>query len=183
MSTATATASKTWAIDPMHTEVSFKVRHLMISTVTGWFREFEGKVEGEKENFSDATIHFAAKVASVDTGNEQRDGHLKSPDFFDADQFETLEFNSTNMVKKGDDYLLEGELRIKDVTKEITLQVEYFGTQIDPYGNTKAGFEVKGKINRKDFGLTWSATTETGGVVVSDEVKIIANVQLALQKD
>jgi polyisoprenoid-binding protein YceI len=173
-------ATTNWIIDASHSEIQFKVKHLVITTVTGSFQEFSGTVESG-ETFEHAKISFEANTASVNTNSEQRDGHLKSGDFFDSEKFPKLTFKATKFTKKGDDFELVGDLTIKDVTKSVTLAVEYGGTAKDPWGNTKAGFEVTGKINRKDFGLTWNAPTEAGGVLVSDEVKLIANVQLLKQ--
>lgn len=168
----------TWTIDTMHSEVGFKVKHLVISTVSGQFKSFEGTVSAEKDDFSDAKISFSADVDSIDTGVEQRDGHLKSADFFEAEKFSKITFESTEVVKDGDDYKLTGNLTMKDVTKPVTLNVEFGGVGPNMYGQTVAGFEVSGKINRKEFGLTWGAVTEAGGVVVSDDVKLYANVEL-----
>ena len=174
-------ATTTWAIDPTHSEIHFKVKHLMITTVTGSFNSFTASAETENDDFSGAKISFSADTASVDTGNEQRDGHLKSADFFDSEKFPQMSFTSTGYSKKGDDYVLTGDLTIKDVTKPVTLNVEFGGVAKDPWGNTKAGFTLTGKINRKDFGLNWNAVTEAGGVLVSEEVKILAEIQLTQQ--
>jgi len=163
-----------WSIDAMHSEVEFKVKHLMISTVTGKFSSYSGDIESSNEDFTEAKISFTADVKSISTGNEQRDGHLQSDDFFNSESFPQIKFISTGMGKNK----LVGDLTIRDVTKSVELNVEYNGKMNDPYGNTKAGFEVNGKINRSDFDLKWSATTEAGGIVVSDEVKIICNIQL-----
>ena len=174
-------ATSTWAIDASHSEIQFKVKHLVITTVTGSFKEFNGSVEAE-ESFENATISFEANVGSIDTNSEQRDGHLKSTDFFDAEQFPTLSFTSTEFKKKSDDeFSLTGDLTIKGTTLPVTLAVEYGGTATDPWGNVKAGFELTGKINRKDFGLSWNAITEAGSALVSEEVKLIANIQLVKQ--
>lgn len=173
-------ATTNWIIDASHSEIQFKVKHLVITTVTGSFTEFSGTVEAG-DTFENANILFEANTASISTNSEQRDGHLKSGDFFDVEKFPKLSFKSTKFSKKGDGFELTGNLTIKDVTNTVTLAVEYGGTAKDPWGNTKAGFEVTGKINRKDFGLTWNAPTEAGGVLVSDEVKLIANVQLLKQ--
>lgn len=179
MSTATAAATTTWAIDTMHSEISFKVKHLVITTVTGKFKHFSGKVVSGGDDFADAQIEFTADVNSIDTGAEARDGHLKGADFFDAANFPEIKFKSTSFTKDGDNYALVGDLTIRDVTKSITLDVEYLGTNKDPfYGKTKAGFELNGKILRKDFGLQWDVLTETGGAVVSNEVKLHVNVQI-----
>ncbi|WP_409966347.1 hypothetical protein PIECOFPK_00297 [Mycovorax composti] len=171
----------TWTIDPMHSEIGFKVKHLVISTVSGKFKTFEGKVEAEKEDFSDAKVTFSADVNSIDTGVEQRDQHLKSADFFDVEQYPKLNFESTAVTKNGDEYELTGNLTLKGITKSITLKVELGGVGPNMYGQTVAGFEATGKINRKEFGLTWDAVTDNGGVVVSDEVKVVANVELVKQ--
>ena len=172
----------TWNIDPMHSEVQFKVKHLVIANVTGSFNKFEGYAETSAEDFSDAKISFSADIDSIDTNQEQRDGHLKSADFFDAAKFPKLEFVSTSFTKKsGSEYSLKGNLTLKGITKEVDLHVEYGGTAKDSYGQIKAGFEVTGKINRLDFGLTWSPVTEAGSVVVSDDVKLIAAVQVIKQ--
>lgn len=170
-----------WGIDPMHSEIEFKIKHLMISTVTGRFTDFSAAVESDSDDFSNAKISFTAQVASINTGNEQRDGHLKSEDFFAAEQYPTISFASTSFTKSGGEYQLVGNLTIKDVTKEVAFDVEYAGIQGDFYGNTKAGFELTGKIKRSEFNLTWNAVTEAGGVVVSDDVKIACNIQLVKQ--
>jgi polyisoprenoid-binding protein YceI len=169
-----------WAIDPMHSDIEFKVKHLMISTVTGKFKSFTASAETEGDEFEGAQIKFSADINSIDTNNEQRDGHLKSDDFFNAEAYPTLSFVSTSLTKNANGgYVLVGDLSIREVTKSVSLAVEFNGTMTDPYGNHKAGFELSGSINRKDFNLKWSATTEAGGIVVSDEVKLICNIQLA----
>lgn len=169
-----------WTIDPTHSEIQFKIKHLVISTVTGSFGKFSAEVETDGDSFETANVHFTADVNSINTGNEQRDGHLKSADFFDAGNFPTVDFVSTGVVKTGDNtFKLKGNLTMRGTTKPVELDVEFGGLMKDFYGNIKAGFEVTGKINRKEFGLHWSAVTEAGGVVVSDEVKIQANVQFA----
>ncbi len=179
---AQTTSTTTWVIDPLHSEVQFKVKHLMVSTVTGQFTQYEGSLEMAGDDFADANINFSADIDSISTGNEQRDGHLKSPEFFDAEQFPKLTFESTGMTKTGSDtYKLDGHLTLHGVTKPVTLNVEYGGQMQDFYGNTKAGFEVTGVIKRKEFGLTWDGVTEAGGVVVSDDVKLLMNIQVAKQ--
>lgn len=175
-----ATATK-WVLDPMHSEVQFKVKHLVISTVTGSFKTFEGELTTESEDFDGADISFSLDVASIDTNQEMRDGHLKSGEFFDAETYPKISFKSTAFTKDGDDYKLTGDLTIKDVTKSVTLDVEHGGVAGDFYGNTKAGFEVTGKINRKDFGLVWDGVTEAGSVVLGSDIKLIINVQFAKQ--
>ncbi|GAC1301000.1 MAG: YceI family protein [Mucilaginibacter sp.] len=182
MSTAAETTTK-WAIDPMHSEVQFKVKHLVISTVTGFFRNFEGTMEAENEDFENAKIHFTLNTDSIDTNQSQRDEHLRSADFFDSAQYPQITFESTSFKKTGDDeYELAGDLTIKGITKQVILQAEYGGSADDFYGNTKAGFEVTGKISRKDFGLTWGGVTEAGAVVVGDDIKLNMNVQFSKQK-
>lgn len=175
MSTLTKTL---WKIDPTHSEIQFKVKHLVISTVTGSFNTFDGSVETEDDDFAGADVRFEADINSITTNNEQRDGHLKSDDFFNAEKFPKLTFESASFEKTGDDtYKMAGNLTIRDVTKKITLDVVYGGTVVDPYGQTKAGFELTGTINRKEYGLSWSAVTEAGNLVVADNVKLIMNVQ------
>ncbi len=172
----------TYKIDAAHSEITFKVKHLMITNVTGSFTQFDATMESEAADFSDAKISFEADVNSVSTNNEQRDGHLKSDDFFAAEKFPKLTFVSKSFTKKSDDeYTLTGDLTIRDVTKTVDLTVEFGGNMVDPWGQAKAGFEINGKINRKEFGLGWGAVTEAGGVVVSDEVKLHLGVQMIKQ--
>ncbi len=176
----TTSAKGKWVIDPMHSEIQFKVKHLVISTVTGNFEKFEGSLEVSSDDFSQATASFSAEVDSINTKVADRDAHLKSPDFFDAANHPKLTFASRKISKTGDgSYKLTGDLTIRGTTRELVLDVEFGGIMVDPWGNTKAGFELSGKVNRKEFGLHWSAVTETGGLVVSDEVKIVASVELA----
>jgi len=177
----TQTVTK-WVIDPTHSEVQFKVKHLVISTVTGSFKNFEGTVETEGDDFSNAKIEFKVDINSIDTNQPQRDGHLRSADFFDAEKYPHIIFQSTSVTKESDeDYKLTGNLTIKDVTKTVTFEVEHGGIASDSYGNTKAGFEIEGKINRKEFGLTWDGVTEAGSIVVGDDIKLQINIQLAKQ--
>jgi polyisoprenoid-binding protein YceI len=177
-----ATLTK-WVIDPMHSEVQFKVKHLVISTVTGFFKSFEGTLETENDDFEDASISFALNIDSIDTNQTQRDEHLKSAEFFDAAQHPQITFKSTSFKKTSDDeYALVGDLTVKGVTKSVKLAAEFGGSADDFYGNTKAGFEVTGKINRKDFGLTWDGITEAGSIVLGEDIKLLINIQLAKQK-
>ena len=177
-----ATATK-WVIDPMHSEVQFKVKHLVISTVTGFFKSFAGELDTTSDDFEDADVSFSLDIDSIDTNQSQRDGHLKSPEFFDADQFPKITFKSTSFKKSEDDeYVLKGDLTIKGITKPVTLAAEFGGSTDDFYGNTKAGFEVTGKINRKEFGLTWDGVTEAGSIVLGEDIKLSANVQFAKVK-
>ena len=166
-----------WKLDPVHSEVSFRVRHMMISTVTGNFETFDATVESADDEFKNATFSFSADTASVNTKNKDRDNHLKSDDFFGADGFPKLTFTS----KSFNGEKMVGDLTIKGVTKEVELDAEYNGTIVDPYGQTKAGFEFEGEINRKDFGLNWNSVTEAGGIVVSDKVKMIVSLQFIKQ--
>ena len=173
-------AKTTWQLDPAHSEITFRVRHLVIATVSGKFTKFSANVSTEDDDFTTADIEFEAETASIDTGIEARDNHLRSDDFFNSEKFPALVFKSTGMKNTGgNEFQLNGNLTIRDVTKPISLKVEFGGTATDPYGNFKAAFEVTGSLNRKEFGLRWDALTEAGGAVVSDEVKIHANVQFA----
>ena len=172
------TAVKTiWKIDPTHSEINFKVKHMMISTVTGSFEEYKAVIEAEEEEFRDAEVRFTAKVDSISTNNPDRDVHLKSDDFFNAEEYPELTFQS----KSFDGNTLTGDLTIRDVTKEIAMDVDFNGIVQDPYGQTKAGFEAETTINRKEFNLSWNDVTEAGNIIVSDKVKIIANVQFVQQ--
>ena len=179
MENSTATAVKTkWVLDPAHSELLFKVKHLMISNVKGEFKNFTAEINGE--NLETSTIQATVDTSSIYTNNDDRDNHLKSADFFDSEKFKEITFVSTSFKKeKGENYLLKGNLTIKGVSKEITLQVEFGGINKDPWGNEKAGFSFNGKINRKDWGLNWNAALETGGVLVSEEVQIIGEVQFS----
>jgi len=168
------TAVKTnWNIDNAHSEIAFKVKHMMISTVTGYFEDYSASVETENEDFKGASFSFTAQTDSINTKNSDRDAHLKSDDFFNAEAYPELKFES----KSFDGSTLVGDLTIKNITKEVSLDVDFNGVAIDPYGQTKAGFDISGAINRKDFDLTWSAVTEAGKIVVSDTVKLQLNVQ------
>lgn len=171
-----------WVLDPTHSEIQFKVKHLMITTVTGYFREFSATAESNGDDFSNGIIEFEAKTASIDTNNADRDTHLRSGDFFESEKYPVLKFQSSGMKISGNgDLKLTGNMTIKDVTKPVTLDVEFGGIMKDPWGNEKAGFSLSGKINRKDWSLNWNAALETGGVLVSDEVRIFCEVQLAKQ--
>jgi polyisoprenoid-binding protein YceI len=176
-------ANVRWAVDPTHSEVQFKVKHLMITTVTGYFEKFNVEAESEDEQFTSAgKVVFTADVNSISTNNEQRDTHLRSADFFDAENHGEVRFVGTTYEQvSGSDYKLHGDLTIKGVTKPVTVNVEFGGIVVDPYGQTKAGFTVTGKISRKEFGLTWNAVTEAGSVVVSDDIKLQAEIQLVKQ--
>ena len=176
-------ANVKWALDPMHSEVQFKVKHLMITTVTGYFQTFQVEAETADDQFTNATsVLFTTDVNTINTNNEQRDTHLKSADFFDAENHGQIKFVGNKYENVGgDQYKLHGDLTIKGITKPVTVDVEFGGIVVDPYGQTKAGFTVTGKISRKEFGLTWNAVTEAGSVVVSDEIKLLAEIQLVKQ--
>jgi len=171
-----------WTIDPTHSEVQFKVKHLMITTVTGYFKSFNAEVETENDDFNSASkIEFTADINSITTNNEQRDGHLLSADFFDAENHSQLKFVGTKYESNGDEAKLYGDLTIRATTKPVVFNVEFGGIATDGYGQTKAGFTVSGKISRKEFGLTWDSITEAGAVVVSDDVRLNAEIQLIKQ--
>ncbi len=166
-----------WSIDNAHSEIAFKVKHMMISTVTGHFEDFEATAKTDGDDFKNASFEFSAKTASINTKNKDRDTHLRSDDFFNSEKFPEMKFVS----KSFDGSKLVGDLTIRDVTKEVTLDADLNGVAVDPYGQTKAGFEMSGQINRKDFNLTWSAVTEAGSIVVSDKVKLVIDVQFTKQ--
>jgi polyisoprenoid-binding protein YceI len=171
-----------WVIDPSHSEIAFKVKHLMISNVKGNFTEYNASVTTSGDDFSTAAIEFSMNPASIQTGNADRDGHLKSADFFDVANYELIAFKSSSLEKTDDgEYLLNGDLTIKGITGKVKLEVEFGGIMNDPWGNSKAGFTINGKINRKDWGLTWNAALEAGGVLVGEEVKILCEVELLKQ--
>ena len=172
-----------WALDPTHSEVQFKVRHLMVSNVTGQFKQFTATVETDGDDITTAKVHFVADVNSISTNNEQRDGHLKTGDFFDAANYPQLTFDSTKLEKTGiDTYKLHGTLTMRGVSKEITLNVESGGIVQDPWGNTRTGFEITGKINRMDYGVNFSMVSETGGVLLGHEVSLHANAEFVKEK-
>jgi polyisoprenoid-binding protein YceI len=173
----TLTTTK-WGVDVTHSEVQFKVKHLVIATVTGFFRKFEGSVESDTEDFDGAKVEFSLDVNSIDTNQADRDAHLKSADFFAAEQFPKITFANGSLNKAGDNFELTGDITIRETTKQIKLAVEFGGVMTDPYGNVKAGFEITGKVSRKEFGLNWNAVTEAGGVVVGDDVKLNINIEL-----
>ncbi|GAA4318023.1 YceI family protein [Compostibacter hankyongensis] len=176
-------ATKQWVSDPAHSEIQFKVKHLMVTNITGSFKQFSASAESSRDDFQDAKISFSADIASVDTGNEQRNGHLLAADFFDAEKFPQLSFVSTAFRKINDegDYELDGNLTIKDVTKPVKLRA-VGGAVTDPWGNVKTAFSVEGKINRTDWGLSYNAALETGGVLISEDVRILAEVQMTESK-
>lgn len=169
-----------WVIDPTHSEVQFKIKHLVISTVTGSFKSFNGVATTTGEGFDNASINFSMAVNSIDTNQQQRDEHLKSADFFASETYPEINFHSVSFTKVADDdYELTGNLTMKGVTKPVTLKAAYGGSAKDAYGNRKHGFEVTGKVNRREFGLTYNALTESGGLTLGEDIKLIANIQLA----
>jgi len=173
-----------WAMDATHSEVQFKIRHLMVSNVTGHFKNFDATVETEGTDITTAKVHFHADIDSISTNNEQRDGHLKANDFFDAANHPQLTFESSKVDKINDeDYILHGTLTMRGISKEIELKVELGGIVQDPWGNTRAGFSVNGKINRKDFGVSFSMVSETGGLLLGEDVHIHANVEFTQVKE
>ena len=174
----TATLTKTtWAIDNAHSEITFKVRHMMIASVTGKFETFTATAETEGDDFTTAKVRFSAETASVNTHAADRDNHLRSADFFDSENHPEMTFESTSITED----TMTGNLSIRGITKPITLKLEHGGMGKDPWGNTRIGFSVNGKINRKDFGLNWNAALEAGGVLVSEEVALNAEIQFVKQ--
>jgi polyisoprenoid-binding protein YceI len=172
-------ATTIWALDPIHSEIHFKVKHMMISTVTGSFQKFAGTAQTEGDDFTTAKVNFTAEVDSIDTNNEQRDGHLKTGDFFDAANHPQISFEGTGMEKTDDEnYLLHGNLTMRGTTKPITLNAAFGGIMTDPYGFTRAGFNVSGKISRKEFGVQFTVVSETGGILLGDDVKLEINAEL-----
>jgi len=170
----------TWTVDPSHSSVGFVARHLMVTKVRGRFASFSGTATIADDPLQ-SSVEASVDVASVTTGDDGRDGHLKSGDFFDVEQYPTMTFRSTGIEADGDDYLLHGDLTIKGVTKPVTFELEFDGAGTDPWGNLKAGFTAETEVNRKDWGLEWNVALEAGGVLVSEKVKIQLDVQLAKQ--
>ncbi len=171
-----------WNIDTMHSEIGFKVRHMMITNVNGSFGQFSATANTDGDDFSNGSFAFSAAIDSINTGVADRDAHLKSDDFFNAEAYPALTFNSTSVNKKdAEHYEISGDLTVRDVAQKITLLAEFGGIVVDPYGQTKAGLTISGKINRSEFGLKWSAITEAGNIVVSDEIKLHAEIQFVKQ--
>ncbi|HEY9006576.1 MAG TPA: YceI family protein [Ohtaekwangia sp.] len=170
----------TWAIDPLHSEVLFKIKHLVISTVTGSFNKFEGRAVSQGEGFDDAKVYFSIDVASIDTNQAQRDQHLREGDFFSADLYPKITFESTSFVHKGgNEFKMAGNLTMKGVTKPVELNVEYGGSQRSLQGVVKHGFEVTGIINRKEFGMAWNVVTDAGNLGLGEDIKLVANIQVS----
>ncbi len=176
---AVSAQTTNWALDASHSSIQFNVTHLVISEVTGKFNKFDVSVKSDKADFTDAKISFTTETNSIDTDNADRDKHLQSDDFFNAEKFPQIKFVGKTFKKgKGNKYTLTGDLTIRDVTKAVTLDVIYGGTVVDPWKNTKAGFKISGKISRKEFGLKWNTLTEAGGAVVGDEIELIGKLEL-----
>lgn len=173
-------ATNKWSLDPTHSELQFKVKHLMITNVTGQFNVISGDVEFEGDDFSQAKVNFAADAESINTTNEQRDAHLRSADFLDAATYPAIRFDATGF--NASEGTINGNLTIRDVTKPVTFEVEFSGTNKDPWGNEKAGFSLTGSINRTDFGLNWNTALETGGVLVGENVRVVAELQFVKQQ-
>lgn len=181
MATQAAVGTQTWAIDAAHSEAGFAVKHLMISTVKGRFGAIAGRVVLDQANLAASTVEAEIGASSIDTRSEQRDGHLRSPDFFDVEKYPTLKFRSTNVEARGNgEFRVAGELTIRDVTKPVVLEVEETGRAMDPWGGERVGFTATTKLNRDEFGLTWNAALEAGGVMVGNEVKINLEIQAVL---
>lgn len=172
--------TQNWKIDATHSYVGFSVKHMMFTNVKGQFENYEGKIDIPKDSLVGAQLDFKAHINSVNTNNKQRDEHLKSADFFDADQFNTLSFSSEKITGSGTNFTVEGKLTIKGTTQSVQLEAEYSGPMQDPWGNTKSALSLKGKINRKDFGLNWNSTLEAGGVLVGENVNLDIEMQLSL---
>ena len=174
------TNKTTWAIDATHSDVLFKIKHLVISNVTGSFKKFEGNIVAEEGNFNNAKVNFTIDVKSIDTNQAQRDGHLQTGDFFAADLYPQITFESTSFINVGvDNYKMTGNLTLRGVTKPIELNVEYGGSEDNGHGILKHGFEVTGIVNRIQFGMTWNKLTDTGGLGLGENIKLIANIQVA----
>ena len=171
-----------WLLDPIHSELQFKIKHLMISNVSGAFKSFSAEVETEDEDFSTAKINLTAQMDSISTNNEQRDAHLRNSDFFEVEKYPELKFKSTKVEEvDSDTFMLHGELTMKGVTKPVKLDVEFNGATKDPWGGERAGFVITGKINRADWGINFNSVLETGGVMLSEEVRINSEIELVKQ--
>jgi polyisoprenoid-binding protein YceI len=179
-STTTTLPAGTWTLDTAHSSVGFTVRHMMVSKVRGRFRDFAADIVTAADPLQ-STVTATVQMASIDTGDEGRDGHLRTNDFFDVEQFPTMTFASTAITGSGSDYEVTGDLTIRGVTKPVTFDLEFGGVEKDPWGNTRAGFTLTGTINRKDFGMAYNAALETGGILVGDKVTIELDIEATLQ--
>jgi len=171
-------ATTKWTIDSTHSEIGFKVKHMMFTNVSGKFDSYEATIITDENNFENASIEFSADINSINSNNADRDNHLKSGDFFDVENHPKLTFKATSFTKKGDDFELVGDLTLRGVTKSVKLEAEFSGLMKDPWGNTKSGLNISGKINRKDWGLNWNSALEAGGVLVGEEVRLNIELQL-----
>jgi polyisoprenoid-binding protein YceI len=175
--------AQSWSFDKSHTEIRFAVTHMVISEVSGSFSDYDGSLTFDGEDLTKAQVRFSANTESVNTGNEKRDGHLRSDDFFNSEEFPQLSFEGSSFEKVDEkNYKLTGELTIRDVTKTIELDVKYSGVIQDPWGNNRAGFKIRGEINRMEYGLKWNSMMEAGGLVVSEEVELLLNVEMVMDK-
>ncbi len=180
--TQTVSTKGTWAIDATHSNMNFTVSHLVISRVTGSFEKYKGTIENVEDDFTSARVHFSIDPASINTRNEDRDNHLRSDDFFNADQYPEISFTSTSITETGENrFKIQGDLTIRDITREITFEARLGGTAVDGYGNTKLGLEIRGSLNRFDYNLKWNQLTEAGGMTVGKEVDINGQLQFARQ--
>lgn len=180
--TVTAPTTGAWTLDPAHTDVDFVVRHAGISKVRGSFGDVSGELT-VAEDFAASAVSVEIAVASVESGNEQRDGHLRSAEFFDAEQFPTMTFRSTSVTGTPESFTLAGDLTLHGVTRPVELQAELGGQAVDAFGATRVGFEARGELSRKEFGLTWNAALEAGGVLVSDTVKLEISAAFVLPQE
>ena len=171
-----------YQLDASHSHIGFAVKHMMISTVRGQFRRYTAELEIDEQDFTRSRFTGVIEVASIDTQEGQRDDHLRSGDFFDAEHHPTMTFKSSRIERKGDDYVVHGDLTIRGTTREVALDVEYAGTSKDPWGNMRTGFSATGTIDRKDFGLTWNAALETGGILVGEKIKLHLDIEAVKQE-
>jgi polyisoprenoid-binding protein YceI len=177
-------ATTKWVLDPTHSELGFKIKHLMITNVTGTFRNFQGEIETENADFTSAKIKLTAQMDSISTNNEQRDAHLRNADFFEVDKYPELQFSSTRIEKTDDEtFTVHGNLTMKGITKPVKLNAEFNGLTKDPWGGERAGFVVTGKIKRSEWGVTFNSTMETGGIMLGEEVKLESEIQLVKQAE
>jgi len=181
MGTQMMSMTTTWAIDPSHTVAEFAVKHMVVATTKGRFKGVEGRINLDEANLAGSSVEVSIDTATVDSGDDKRDGHLKSPDFFDVEIYPAITFKSTKVDGDGDRFHVHGDLTIRDVTKPVVLEVERLGGGKTPFGTEILAYEAKTKINRKDYGLTWNAATETGGLLVGEDVKISIDIETVKQ--
>lgn len=181
MTTLTEKATKNWSIDKAHSTLNFKAKHLMITTVTGTFKSYDASIETKGDDFSTAKVKFTADVASVSTGSDDRDNHLRSDDFFNAEKYPQISFESTDVTRKSDRaFIIHGKITIREVTLDIDLDADFNGVVQDPWGNTKAGISFRTRVNRKEFGLNFHVLNEAGNLLVSDDIRIEADIQMSV---